>query len=75
VRFATVSPDKKNSAIDLGASRIDYRANSVEQYMADYTGGKGFDIVYDTVGQAAEKVSVRRARLQPCRKLLSYARL
>ena len=50
--FATVSPDKRNIAIDLGASPIDYRASSVEQYVAAYTGGKGFDIVYDTVGGA-----------------------
>jgi NADPH:quinone reductase len=50
--FATVSPDKKNIAIDLGASPIDYRASSVEQYMAACTGGEGFDIVYDTVGGA-----------------------
>ena len=50
--FATVSPDKKKIAEDFGATPIDYRAMSVEEYVAAHTGGKGFDIVYDTVGGA-----------------------
>ena len=50
--FATVSPDKKKIMEDFGATPIDYRAQSVEEYVAACTGGKGFDIVYDTVGGA-----------------------
>jgi NADPH:quinone reductase len=34
----------------LGATPIDYRAMPVESYVAKYTGGRGFDIVCDTVG-------------------------
>jgi NADPH:quinone reductase len=29
---------------------IDYRTTKVEAYVAEHTGGEGFDIVYDTVG-------------------------
>ncbi len=48
--FATVSADKKKIVESYGATPIDYRALSVEQYIAAHTGGDGFDIVYDTVG-------------------------
>jgi NADPH2:quinone reductase len=34
----------------LGAVPIDYRAMTVENYVAKYSDGRGFDIVYDTVG-------------------------
>ena len=50
--FATVSPDKKNIAESCGAVPIDYRSSSVEEYVAKITAGKGFDIVFDTVGGA-----------------------
>jgi NADPH2:quinone reductase len=50
--FATVSPDKLGIAESLGATPIDYRACSVEQYLATHTAGEGFDVVYDTVGGA-----------------------
>lgn len=48
--FATVSPEKKTIVENFGATPIDYRASSVEQYVTAFTQGKGFDIVYDTVG-------------------------
>src|SRR5499427_7283129 len=48
--FATVSPEKKHVVEHFGAIPIDYRAASVEEYVAAHTEGKGFDIVYDTVG-------------------------
>src|SRR5437899_2973388 len=35
---------------DFGATAIDYRRSSVEEYVAATTDGLGFDIVYDTVG-------------------------
>ena len=50
--FATVSPEKKRIVEDFGATPIDYRSSSVEEYIAAHTEGKGFDIVYDTVGGA-----------------------
>jgi NADPH:quinone reductase-like Zn-dependent oxidoreductase len=48
--FATVSADKRKIVESYGATPIDYRALTVEQYIAAHTGGEGFDIVYDTVG-------------------------
>jgi NADPH2:quinone reductase len=48
--FTTVSPDKKQIVEDLAASPIDYHSTSVEEYVNACTAGKGFDIVYDTVG-------------------------
>jgi NADPH:quinone reductase-like Zn-dependent oxidoreductase len=48
--FATVSSEKKMIVEGFGAAPIDYRLASVEGYVAAYTDGKGFDIVYDTVG-------------------------
>ncbi len=50
--FATVSPEKKKIVEGFGATAIDYRTETVEQYVATHTGGRGFDIVYDTVGGA-----------------------
>ena len=61
--FATVSPEKKKTVEDLGASAIDYRSTPVEQYVNAATEGRGFDIVYDTVGGAtldASFASVKR---------------
>jgi NADPH:quinone reductase len=50
--FATVSPDKKKIVESFGAIPIDYRSSSVNEYVAEMTGGKGFDVVFDTVGGA-----------------------
>ena len=48
--FATVSPDKQGIAEAFGATAIDYRSVSPEQYVEFHTAGEGFDVVYDTVG-------------------------
>jgi NADPH:quinone reductase-like Zn-dependent oxidoreductase len=48
--YATTSSAKKSIVEDLGATAIDYRSVPVEEYVSSFTGGKGFDIVYDTVG-------------------------
>jgi NADPH:quinone reductase-like Zn-dependent oxidoreductase len=48
--FATVSPNKKNIVESYGAIPIDYRSYAVEEYVAKMTDGKGFDIVFDTIG-------------------------
>ena len=61
--FATVSPDKAAIVEDVGAVPLDYRSSTVEEYVSANTGGKGFDIVYDTVGGAtldASFVAVKR---------------
>jgi NADPH:quinone reductase len=48
--FATVSADKAGIVMGFGATPIDYKALSLEEYLAKYTEGEGFDVVYDTVG-------------------------
>ena len=50
--FTTVStPEKAAIARQLGATTtIDYHNTSVEEYLSEYTDGKGFDLVFDTIG-------------------------
>lgn len=50
--YATVSSDEKaNIALSLGAKEtVNYRKESVQDYMQRLTDGKGFDMVFDTVG-------------------------
>jgi len=48
--FTTVSAEKREVAQRFGAVPIDYRTESVDDYVARHTAGKGFDIIYDTVG-------------------------
>src|SRR5262249_45417551 len=48
--FATGSAKSRDYIKQLGATSIDYDKTNVEQYVAEHTGGKGFDIVYDNVG-------------------------
>lgn len=50
--FTTASSEEKlQIGKSLGAdAAINYREQSVEDYVKEYTDGKGFDIVFDTVG-------------------------
>jgi NADPH2:quinone reductase len=50
--FATGSAASTAFIERSGAVAIDYREMPVEDYVAKFTGGRGFDIVYDTVGGA-----------------------
>ena len=50
--FATASERDAGLLGRLGSISIDYRAQSVEQYVASATQGEGFDVVVDTVGGA-----------------------
>src|ERR1700761_476692 len=50
--FATASSRDHDALMRLGATPIDYVAQNVEQYVAQHTGGAGFDLVADTVGGA-----------------------
>ncbi|MGF6770078.1 NADPH2:quinone reductase [Paraburkholderia sp. GAS199] len=50
--FTTVSEHDRAVVEALGATAIDYRAQTVEQYVAANTQGKGFDLVVDNVGGA-----------------------
>ncbi|WP_431992237.1 zinc-dependent alcohol dehydrogenase family protein [Streptomyces albogriseolus] len=48
--FATASAARTPLVRQLGAVPIDYTSVPVERYVAEHTGGAGFDIVFDTVG-------------------------
>lgn len=50
--YATVSSDEKaDIAEHLGADHvINYKKVSVDEYVKEFTDGKGFDVVFDTIG-------------------------
>ncbi|WP_424928895.1 zinc-dependent alcohol dehydrogenase family protein [Amaricoccus tamworthensis] len=49
--YATDTGEKRLSVVrDLGAEPIDFKADTVEEYVAKHTDGAGFDAVLDTVG-------------------------
>jgi NADPH2:quinone reductase len=60
--FATVTPGRDELIEGYGAVPIDYTRLSVEEYMLEYTGGEGFDIVLDTVGGAVLDTSFKAAK-------------
>lgn len=70
--FTTVStPNKQEIARQLGATPIAYHDVSVKDYVAHYTHGEGFDIVYDTVGGSVFEDAAAATRLYG--KLISCA--
>ncbi|AML52977.1 zinc-dependent alcohol dehydrogenase family protein [Falsihalocynthiibacter arcticus] len=51
--YATISGEKTAQIIKgYGATPINYRSETVEDYVAAHTNDAGFDVVYDTVGGA-----------------------
>lgn len=48
--FATASGKGLTYIESLGATAIDYTTTQLEDYLEKYTKGKGFDIVFDTLG-------------------------
>ncbi len=51
--YSTGGGDRQMALIgELGATPINYKAESVEQYTAAHTDGAGFDLVFDSVGGA-----------------------
>ena len=61
----TVSSEKKAEiAKSLGADDVaNYKAESVANYVARLTDGRGFDVVFDTIGDGNLKVAADAARL------------
>jgi NADPH2:quinone reductase len=53
--YATVSAEKSEIVRRVGATPIDYLSTAVEEYVAAATGGKGFDVVYDTMGGETQR--------------------
>jgi len=60
--FATGSSASAPFIESLGATAIDYREVSVESYVDRHTGGRGFDIVYDTAGGKTLDLSFQAVR-------------
>lgn len=51
--YSTGSSDKQFALIEqLGATAINYRTQTVADYVTQYTDGSGFDVVFDSVGGA-----------------------
>jgi NADPH2:quinone reductase len=60
--FATGSAGKQHLIEQLGATAIDRHRSPVEEYVSDHTAGRGFDVVYDTVGGEALDASFKAVR-------------
>jgi NADPH2:quinone reductase len=60
--YATSSAAKLSIIEQFGAVAIDYGAQPIEQYVAEYAGGEGFDIVYDSVGGTVLDASFKAVR-------------
>jgi len=63
--YALVSSEEKGAiATSLGADfTINYRQTPVEEFVAEYTDGRGFDIVFDTVGNDNLQNAFKAAKL------------
>jgi len=60
--YVTESAAKQPLVERYGATFIDHKTQSAEQYVEAYTGGEGFDIIYDTVGGTALDASFAAVR-------------
>ncbi len=60
--FATVRPEKDDLMTQYGATPIDHNRLTVDDYIAQYTRGEGFDIVFDTVGGGVLDASFKAAK-------------
>lgn len=61
--FATVSTPEKAAVVKaLGGTPIYYRDTTVDEYVGAFTGGRGFDVVFDTVGGTVLDQSFAAAR-------------
>ncbi|MEV4533330.1 zinc-dependent alcohol dehydrogenase family protein [Asanoa sp. NPDC049518] len=60
--YATGGPASQQVIAALGAVPIDYTTTGVDEYVARYTAGQGFDIVADTVGGATLDASFSAVR-------------
>ncbi|MEM7044176.1 MAG: zinc-dependent alcohol dehydrogenase family protein [Pseudomonadota bacterium] len=62
--YATGTGEKQMGVIEkFGATAIDFRAETVADYVAKYTDGKGFEIIFDSVGGANMTNSFEAAAL------------
>lgn len=62
--YATAGDADKVALVEtLGATGINYKDESVADYVAKHTGGAGFDVVYDSIGAANLLNSLEAAAL------------
>ena len=62
--YATGGGEKQLALIEqLGATAINYKTETVEQYVANHTNGSGFDLVFDSVGGSNMENSFEAAAL------------
>ena len=62
--FSTGGGEPQMELIEgLGATAINYKTETVEQYVAEHTAGAGFDLVFDSVGGANMTNSFEAAAL------------
>jgi NADPH2:quinone reductase len=57
--FATGAASRASVIEQLGATPIDHTKMQVEDYVAAFTSGRGFDVVYDTAGGASLDASFK----------------
>ena len=60
--FATGSAKSTACIAQIGATPIDYNVMTADDYVARHTGGRGFDVIYDTVGGATLDASFNAVR-------------
>jgi NADPH:quinone reductase-like Zn-dependent oxidoreductase len=60
--FATGSQRQQDQIESLGATFIDYASERVNDYVDQLTGGAGFDVIFDTVGDATLDASFEAVR-------------
>jgi NADPH2:quinone reductase len=60
--FATVRSEQADLMRSYGATPIDFTTVPADQYVATYTAGDGFDVIYDTVGGATLDASFNAVR-------------
>lgn len=60
--FATASPSRLEVVERLHATPIDHTTTPVQEYVAQHTGGEGFDVIFDTVGGAVLDASFAAVR-------------
>jgi len=60
--FATDVPEKLHLLEEAGATPIDSERVAVDDYVLQHTAGRGFDVVYDTIGGRSLDKSFRAVR-------------
>ncbi len=60
--YATSSTGKRSIVEQFGATAIDYTTETVEKYVAQFTDGDGFDLIFDSVGGTVLDASFQAVR-------------